>query len=40
MDSRHWGMIPLNDVVAKAKQVYFSVNPEGGIRWKRMGKLL
>lgn len=40
MDSRHWGMVPLNDVVARAKQVYFSVNPEGGIRWERMGKLL
>ncbi len=39
-DSRHWGMVPLNDVVAKAKQVYFSVNPEGGIRWRRIGKLL
>jgi len=40
MDSRHWGMIPLIDVVARAKQVYFSVNPEGGIRWGRIGKLL
>ncbi len=39
-DSRHWGMVPLDDVVAKAKQVYFSVNPEGGIRWGRIGKLL
>jgi signal peptidase I len=39
-DSRHWGMVPLNDVVARAKQVYFSVNPEGGIRWGRIGKLL
>lgn len=40
MDSRHWGMVPLIDVVARAKQVYFSVNPEGGIRWGRIGKLL
>lgn len=39
-NSRHWGMVPLNDVVARAKQVYFSVNPEGGIRWGRIGKLL
>ncbi len=37
-DSRHWGPIPFNDVVAKAKQIYFSVNPEGGIRWRRIGK--
>lgn len=39
-DSRHWGLIPLNDVVARAKLVYFSINPEGGIRWGRIGKLL
>jgi len=39
-DSRHWGMVPLIDVVARGKQVYFSVNPEGGIRWGRIGKLL
>jgi signal peptidase I len=40
MDSRHWGMVPLNDVVARAKLVYFSVYPEGGIRWRRIGKIL
>lgn len=39
-DSRHWGMVPLIDVVARAKLVYFSDNPEGGIRWGRIGKLL
>jgi len=39
-DSRHWGMVPLNDVVASVKQVYFSVDPEGGVRWGRIGKLL
>ena len=39
-DSRHWGMVPLNDVIARARQLYFSVNPEGGIRWGRIGKLL
>lgn len=39
-DSRHWGMVPLIDVVAKAKHVYFSVDPKGGIRWGRIGKLL
>ncbi len=40
LDSRHWGPIPLNDVVARAKLVYFSFNPEGGIRWRRIGKNL
>jgi len=39
-DSRHWGMVPLYDVVAKARLVYFSANPEGGIRWRRIGKIL
>lgn len=39
-DSRHWGMVPLIDVVARAKLVYFSNNPERGIRWGRIGKLL
>ena len=39
-DSRHWGMVPLDDVVARAKLVYFSNDPEGGIRWRRIGKLL
>lgn len=40
MDSRHWGMIPLGDVVGRAKLVYFSIDPEGGVRWRRIGKLL
>ena len=39
-DSRHWGMVPLFDIVAKARLVYFSANPEGGIRWRRIGKIL
>ena len=40
MDSRHWGMIPLSDVVARAKYVYFSIDPDDGIRWERAGKSL
>ena len=39
-DSRHWGTVPLSDVVARAKQVYFSIDPDGGIRWGRIGKSL
>ena len=39
-DSRHWGSIPLNDIVARARIVYFSVDPEGGVRWDRIGKPL
>ena len=40
LDSRHWGPIPLNDIIARAKLVYFSFDPEGGIRWRRIGKNL
>jgi signal peptidase I len=39
-DSRHFWTIPLVDVVGKAKQIYFSKDPEGGIRWNRIGKIL
>jgi signal peptidase I len=40
MDSRHWGSVPLIDVLSRAKQIYFSRDPEGGIRWERIGKRL
>jgi len=39
-DSRHWGCVPLIDIVSKARLVYFSINPEGGVRWGRIGKVL
>jgi signal peptidase I len=39
-DSRHWGYVPLVDIVSKPRLVYFSINPEGGVRWGRIGKLL
>jgi signal peptidase I len=39
-DSRHWGFVPLIDIVSKPRLVYFSINPEGGVRWGRIGKLL
>jgi signal peptidase I len=35
-DSRHFGFVPLRDVVGKARQVYFSRGP-GGIAWDRIG---
>ncbi|MDC8758373.1 signal peptidase I [Janthinobacterium fluminis] len=38
-DSRHYGTVPLQDVVGKAHQVWFSSGAEG-IRWSRLGKLL
>jgi signal peptidase I len=36
-DSRQWGFLPEENVVGKAMMVYWSVNPEGGIRWDRLG---
>ena len=39
-DSRHWGYVPLIDIVSKPRLVYFSIDPEGGVRWGRIGKLL
>jgi len=39
-DSRHWGYVPLVDIVSKARLVYFSIDPEGGVRWGRIGKFL
>jgi signal peptidase I len=35
-DSRHFGFVPLRDVIAKARQVYFS-SGDNGIRWNRIG---
>lgn len=40
-DSRDFGTVPLQDVVGKARQVWFSKAREGGaIRWERLGKVL
>jgi signal peptidase I len=39
-DSRHWGCVPLIDIISKARLVYFSIDPKGGVRWGRIGKLL
>jgi signal peptidase I len=39
-DSRRFGVLPLADVTAVARQVWFSVDPEAGIRLGRTGKLL
>lgn len=39
-DSRHFGTLPLSDVVAVALQVWFSSSIESGVRWWRTGKVL
>ena len=38
-DSRDFGSVPMQDVVGKARQVWFSSGPEG-VRWQRLGKVL
>ncbi|MCX5911811.1 MAG: signal peptidase I, partial [Deltaproteobacteria bacterium] len=37
-DSRHWGAIALDDIIARPRIVYFSRDPAGGVRWDRIGK--
>jgi signal peptidase I len=39
LDSRHFGFVPLGDVVAKVRQVYYSSGKEG-IRWNRIGNTI
>jgi signal peptidase I len=39
-DSRHFGVLPLADVTAVARQVWFSSDREEGVRLRRVGKLL
>ncbi len=36
-DSRSFGTVALQDIVGKAMQIWFSIDPEGGVRWDRMG---
>lgn len=38
-DSRQFGTVPLQDVVGKARQIWFSIG-ENGVRWSRLGKVL
>ena len=35
-DSRFWGFVPHDHIVGKAVLVWFSKDPETGIRWKRL----
>lgn len=35
-DSRFWGFVPEDHVVGKAVFIWFSKDPEGGIRWNRI----
>ena len=39
-DSRHYGPIPLTELLGKARQVYFSFSMDEGIRGERVGLIL
>ncbi|HTY58066.1 MAG TPA: signal peptidase I, partial [Bacteroidota bacterium] len=38
LDSRSWGFVPLESIVGRAIVVYWSVDPDSGIRWGRVGR--
>jgi signal peptidase I len=35
-DSRQFGFVPLSDIIAKVRQIYYS-SGKNGIRWNRIG---
>jgi signal peptidase I len=39
-DSRHFGVLPIADVTAVARQVWFSADSRDGVRLRRIGRLL
>ena len=39
-DSRFWGFVPFDHVVGKAVLVWFTKDPDTGIRWKRLFTLV
>ncbi|MHB1050529.1 MAG: signal peptidase I [Bacteroidota bacterium] len=38
-DSRHWGFVPVDNVVGRATIIYWSKD-ENGIRWNRIGNII
>jgi signal peptidase I len=40
VDSRRFGTVPMTDIVAIARQVWFSGHRSDGVRWGRIGKVL
>ena len=38
-DSREFGFVPLSDIIAKVRQVYYSSGTDG-IRWDRIGSVV
>ena len=39
-DARHFGSVPLFDIVGKARQIWFSSDARTGVRWARFGTVL
>lgn len=39
-DARHFGPVPLFDIVGKARQVWYSADSSDGVRWSRFGMVL
>jgi len=40
VDSRRFGTVPIADIKAVARQIWFSVSAHDGVRWSRLGKVL
>jgi len=39
VDSRNFSTVPLQDIVGRARQIWFSASKTDGIRWKRLGNV-
>lgn len=39
-DTRHFGPVPLSDIVGNARQIWFSSDARDGVRWNRFGLVL
>jgi signal peptidase I len=39
-DTRHFGTVPLSDIIGQARQVWFSSGAPSGMRWERLGHLV
>ena len=37
-DSRYYGFVPYDNLVGRAWIIYWSRDPDGGVRWERIGK--
>lgn len=40
LDSRSFGTVPMQDILGKARQVWFSNDAQVGVRWSRLGLVL